>query len=149
MHSLYLKTNLKFSKYSSVCCWVWVLNIERTLEQVLRQCINWIFRLVLADVMQTLCQVWHQIILKVLSDGLRFVVQNVFVLITVNLIALLSTGMLLLLQDFLQIFLLFAHQSLRNLLLCELDFVLEAALGLLLVVVGHVVVRLLVLYEEK
>ena len=99
--------------------------------------------------MQALCQVRNEVILEVLSDGLGLVVQNVFVLISVDLIALFRALRLLLLDNLLKVLLLFTHKHRRDGFLGKLCLILEPAHLLFLLVIGHVVIGLLVLYEKS
>ena len=95
--------------------------------------------------MQTLCEVRHQIILEILSDRLRLVVEDVLMFVCVDLVTLFCACMLLCLEDSLQVFLLLGCQDLADLFLRKLDFQLHSSGFLLLLVEGHVVVWFFIL----
>jgi len=94
--------------------------------------------------MQALCQVRNEVILEVLPDGLGLVIQDVFVLISVDFVALFRASSLLLLHNFLKVLFLFTHEHRGDRFLGNLSLVLEAAHLLFLLVIGHVVIWLLV-----
>ena len=68
--------------FSSVGSGVWVGHVQTTFEKILCELIDRVVRLSLTNVQKSISQDWHQVVEQILSDWLRLVVENFFLLIS-------------------------------------------------------------------
>ena len=132
-------------KVQSILSGVWVPDIEGTLKQVLSECVDWVFRLLQADLLQSFSEEQNQVVLQVHADVLRLGVEHVFLLLAEHLDVVLRLLLLLLLNYLLQVFFLPGLLHLEQCSRSQRHFVLLSTLALLFFVKGHEVERFLVL----